>query len=314
MDNDKKKLKPYHGVILLILSAIGIFFIGPILGKYMGIFGSLASELLLLLMSILLVVAVNGDLREAFPMYKPRMAHVFGTLVLWISSYLMVTTITLVMTMFFPQQVMEASKGVSSVVMSAPLLLAVIVVSMSPAICEEAVFRGVVLNSFRSSMNKWVAILISGVIFGSFHGSIWRAIPTSLLGIMMGYLLVETDNILYTAIFHAVNNLVPILIMTLTQKLLPAGQLQEEMEMVQSMEIPLASLGGALMYCSAVPFLMYVGNYLIHRGQAGYEKGLFSKNDKKKIIVLCVVTAMFLIVGFIVSALGMMQQMYNLMR
>lgn len=314
METGKRKLKPYHGIILLILSAIDIFLVGPIFGKYMGIFGSLASELLLLLLSVAVVLIVKGDLKAAFPMYKPKLVHIFGTLIFWLASYLSVMAITLLVTMFFPKQVMEASDGISSMVMSAPLFLAVVVVSMSPAICEEAVFRGVVLNSFRGSMNKWAAILISGIIFGSFHGSIWRAIPTSLLGIMMGYLLVETNNILYTAVFHAINNLVPIIILAITQKILPAGTMEAEMAAAQTMQIPVTAFGSALMYCSAVPFLMYVGNHLIHKGQAGYEHGLFSKKDKKKIIILCITTAAFLVVGFLVSAVGMMMQMQNLMR
>lgn len=80
---------------------------------------------------------------------------------------------------------------------SLTFIISFVIVSISPAICEEAVFRGVVMHSFDNGKNKWIAIVVTGLIFGAFHGNIWRFVPTALLGIMLGYIVYETDNIIY---------------------------------------------------------------------------------------------------------------------
>ncbi len=36
--------------------------------------------------------------------------------------------------------------------------------------------------------------------------------------------------------------------------------------------LPLASVGMYMIFATAAPMLLYIGNYLIHRGQPGYDK------------------------------------------
>ena len=78
--------------------------------------------------------------------------------------------LTMVMTYFFPQQVLGTSEGLSYAFFSVPALVSILIVSVTPAICEEAVFRGVVFNSFWPIGNKWIVIVLTGCIFGHFTG------------------------------------------------------------------------------------------------------------------------------------------------
>lgn len=55
--------------------------------------------------------------------------------------------------------------------------------------------------------------MLTGCIFGAFHGSIWRFFPTAILGMAMAYLLAETGNMVYNIMFHAINNLLPLVLM-----------------------------------------------------------------------------------------------------
>lgn len=316
MEENRKKLRPYHGIILIILSAIVIFAISPVIGMELGLAGTLLSEILLLVMSIALVVIVKGDLKEVFPVKKPKIPILFGTLILWIASYLAATVLTSVMMLFFPEQIMGISQGLGEAFMSVSFLLSVIIVSMSPAVCEEAVFRGVVLNSFRSSMNKWPVILITGVIFGAFHGNIWRAIPTTLLGIMMGYIFIETGNMVYNAFFHLINNLIPLIFLFAMQKgmnRIPNFMREQSAQIAQDTPLYAGTVGICLIYGSAIPFLLYVGNYLIHRGQPGYEYALFSKRDKNKALVLGIVSVLILAMGFLITVGSLMFEMKNVL-
>ena len=46
-------------------------------------------------------------------------------------------------------------------------------------------------------------------------------------------------------------------------------------------EVPFVSVAMYIMYGGAVPLLIYVGNYLIHSGETGYENGLFPRKNKR---------------------------------
>lgn len=86
-----------------------------------------------------------------------------------------------------------------------PLALLWFVVAVTPAVCEELFFRGLILSGLRS-FGKWPAILISSFLFGIAHSSIYRLLPTFLLGILFGYLVWRSGSIAASIIAHAINN------------------------------------------------------------------------------------------------------------
>jgi sodium transport system permease protein len=84
--------------------------------------------------------------------------------------------------------------------------LLVAVVAISPAICEEAVFRGWLLSSFRGKVRPWVAVLVTSLIFGIFHLSIYRLLGTTALGLIMGWMVWRTGSIWPSVLYHLLNN------------------------------------------------------------------------------------------------------------
>jgi len=78
-------------------------------------------------------------------------------------------------------------------------------VAVTPAICEELLFRGFILSGLRS-LGMWPAILLSSLLFAFAHASVYRLLPTFLLGLAMGYAVWKTGSILPSMIIHACNN------------------------------------------------------------------------------------------------------------
>ena len=104
------------------------------------------------------------------------------------------------------------------------------------------------------------------MIFGAFHGNIWRFVPTALLGIMLGYIVYETDNMIYGALFHAINNAMPLLSIFAMKSMYSNEMFQSQMSTMTDSGIPLISIGMYVMYGAAIPLLLTIGNYLIHKG------------------------------------------------
>ena len=109
-------------------------------------------------------------------------------------------------------------------------------------------------------------------------------IPTAILGVAMGYIFLETENMLYNMLFHFVNNAVPVLLLGLVSRLaefVGASEVWEAASAMEAVEMPLMTVGVYVMEAGGVPLLIYIGNYFLHRGQRGYERGLFPPEKKK---------------------------------
>lgn len=290
---DKRRRKPYFAALLLaVLYVVDIFFLSSILGQHLGIAGTVVHEMILAGMGIGVFLILKGRLKVIFPFKKPQWSKTAGTFVLWIGTYRLAELVIMIAAFFFPDEVMGASEGVNYLINNISVVLGVLIVALTPAICEEIAFRGALLSCFRGAKSKWTGIIIVSLFFGACHGSIWRMIPTAILGIAMGYILLETENMFYNMFFHFVNNAVPVLLlgaMTAFAELLGG---EEIWEMVESMEtagdlrIPLLSVGSYMMQAGGAPLLIYIGRYLLHRGQPGYDKGLFPPEKKKTMIIM----------------------------
>lgn len=300
MEENRKTLKVYHGIIMLILSAVCVFFVSPILGANLGLYGTLLNEILLLVLAVALTAVVRGDFKQVFPIHKPKLSAVFGTILLWIGSFLAIMIITMIIAYFFPEEVIGVSQGLGMEFASLTFIISFVIVSISPAICEEAVFRGVVMHSFDNGKNKWIAIVVTGLIFGAFHGNIWRFVPTALLGIMLGYIVYETDNMIYGALFHAINNAMPLLNIFAMKSMYSNEMFQSQMSTMTDNGIPLISIGMYVMYGAAIPLLLTIGNYLIHKGTKHAKNSLFAKEERMKLVVLLLISVAFLVVGFFI--------------
>lgn len=300
MEENRKTLKVYHGIIMLILSAVCVFFVSPILGANLGLYGTLLNEILLLVLAVALTAAVRGDFKQVFPIHKPKLSAVFGTILLWIGSFLAIMIITMIIAYFFPEEVIGVSQGLGMEFASLTFIISFVIVSISPAICEEAVFRGVIMHSFDNGKNKWIAIVVTGLIFGAFHGNIWRFVPTALLGIMLGYIVYETDNMIYGALFHAINNAMPLLSIFAMKSMYSNEMFQSQMSTMTDSGIPLISIGMYVMYGAAIPLLLTIGNYLIHKGTKHAKNSLFAKEERMQLVVLLLISVAFLVVGFFI--------------
>ncbi len=109
----------------------------------------------------------------------------------------------------FPAQLAEEME---KLVHGQPLWLVILVVAVSPAICEETVFRGAILSGLRRSMPVWVLCVVVGVLFGLMHLSIHRLALTALSGAVLTYLVWRSGSIFTGMIAHGIINGAPVVL------------------------------------------------------------------------------------------------------
>lgn len=299
---NKKILKPYVGVLLVILCAVDIFWLSGVIGKHSSVLQSIVGEVLLAVIAVALVLIFRADIREVFPLRKPEIEKAAGTLVLWIGFFIIAILASSVMLVMFPEQMLRETQGAGLQIGGRTFIVEFILICVLPGICEEMAFRGVLQGSLKSIKNKWIVIAIVSIIFGAFHGSVWRFLPTAILGIGMAYLLYETGNMLYNVMFHMVNNLIPLLLSRWLYRIydMPGIQNFSDMPNMAGAEalgqLSFMIVGMYMIYGAGAPLLLYMGNYLIHAGEPGYRKGLF---PREKTPLFAVLTAScFGMIGF----------------
>lgn len=97
------------------------------------------------------------------------------------------------------------ANGIQTPKTFAELLLAVVTVGIMPGVCEEALFRGYMQPAFEKSGTKRSVLLIP-LLFMLLHGSVVGMPSHFILGFVMTALLVITDSIYPSVIFHSVYN------------------------------------------------------------------------------------------------------------
>jgi hypothetical protein len=72
---------------------------------------------------------------------------------------------------------------------------------------EEIGFRGIILGGLlKTRCRPWIAILISAIVFASFHGFGVHFVTAMLFGILVGWLYWRTGSIIPGIIIHITNN------------------------------------------------------------------------------------------------------------
>ena len=92
----------------------------------------------------------------------------------------------------------------------ASLTFQLTVLALTPALCEEALFRGYVQRQAERSLGALGGVLFSGVVFAMYHLRFSQVLPLAALGAFMAYLVWRTGSIWPAVGVHFANNAVAV--------------------------------------------------------------------------------------------------------
>jgi sodium transport system permease protein len=87
-----------------------------------------------------------------------------------------------------------------------PLWQVLLLIAVTPAICEELAFRGFILSGLRRMGHKWAAIVLTSVFFGLAHGLLQQSLAACAVGVIIGYIAVKTGSLWPAVIYHLCHN------------------------------------------------------------------------------------------------------------
>ena len=274
------KPKLLIGLAVFFLVIILLLFVATPMQLAWGMWGLAATEIMILAAAVIPALLYKWDLKQVFPLGIPSTRQVFGVLMLWLGSYLVVTTISLIIICFFPQGLPEISRSILELFQSTPFPVTLFIAAVMPAVCEEALHRGLIQYTF-GPQKKWVLVVVMGFIFGLFHLDPYRFLGTAILGAVMTLIMVETNNLVLPALFHFVNNAVSTF-----------ASYQAEPPVATDVAVPLVFIGAFLIITAVAPFLLVAGNRLL-KSKATRE----TKAGKKTDILAAVAAAVLLFIA-----------------
>lgn len=86
------------------------------------------------------------------------------------------------------------------------VVFAFIVIAVLPAVMEEALFRGVILNCCESTMGTIRTVFIVGFCFSLFHASPEQTVYQFIAGCVFAFIAVRSGSILPSVLMHFINN------------------------------------------------------------------------------------------------------------
>ena len=108
----------------------------------------------------------------------------------------------------FPQAWIDSYEASSSELLgNVGIALWIAVVIMAPLV-EELTFRGFMYTRLKQGMPKWIAVVLTSLVFGIVHGTIIWAIYTFVFSLCLIYIFEKTKSLWACILFHMSFNIV----------------------------------------------------------------------------------------------------------
>ena len=204
---------PSEAFVLICIIFILFFFLGSRF-KGLGLIGGVYMIQLLLIFSpcIIFLYFWKYDIKEILRIRGFSIGTIFIAILLGLSGMVVTMQISALQNIFFPFPSAEKVLGpLLDVLKSKNGMLDFIIkfsmIALLPALCEETLFRGVLQSTLEKHLkNKLHAIVFTAIVFGAFHMSPYRFIPTMIIGLYLGYLAQRSKSIFPGMLVHAINN------------------------------------------------------------------------------------------------------------
>jgi len=203
---------PAEALAFVAAVALLYFHAGTALQARFGERGLLYSEWgLLFVPAMLLALAGPFDARRTLALRRPSARGLAGALLLALGGIPVGWAIGWAQMQYFevPKELFSGLEALVTATSLPRFVWLMLLVAITPAVCEEVVFRGVLFQSLAREQRMWRVVALTALVFGAFHLSgetAIRFLPTAWIGLLMGIAAWRTRSIVASMLMHFVNN------------------------------------------------------------------------------------------------------------
>ncbi len=196
---------------VMALTIVLILYVGSMMQIKYGIAGLFGTQMIILLVALSVVWYTKKDIRLTYGFHKTGARSYLGGVFMIIGFYLINMVMVTGLAYLFPESTENVSITFSEI-MDGNIVGVFFVIAVTPAICEEMLFRGMLFHSMKARYRMPVAIGAVATLFGLYHMSLVKFIPTGLLGLLLCYMVYATGSIYPAMMMHCINNALSVFI------------------------------------------------------------------------------------------------------
>lgn len=205
--NMKKGQMPGVGDNILMFGSmlLVMLYLSTTLLMRFGIWGTAICQAMIFLIPVGYAWYMKADLIKLFSVKIPSVVHLMGGVCLWVGMFAAEQIVLTLLAEVFPAMV-QTSSELNDSILQAGFLPAFFVVSICPALAEEAAFRGFLFGSMNVKYKPWIAIVVSALAFGLYHMNLLQFFGGAMMGVAIGYACYKSRSIFVGVLMHFINN------------------------------------------------------------------------------------------------------------
>ncbi|MBL8829035.1 MAG: CPBP family intramembrane metalloprotease, partial [Planctomycetaceae bacterium] len=171
------------GMLILVLRFF-MSFAQPAPGDFNDVMRSAIAGLLAVVLTpaLLMTLFMTRSPVQTLLLRRPNWLTLPAVVVLAVALHPLVIKASHVVRALYPIDP-KLTESLEKIISQAPnLTLLILVLALTPAICEELAYRGFILSGLRRQGNKWRAILVTSILFGAAHGFVQQSIMATITG------------------------------------------------------------------------------------------------------------------------------------
>ncbi len=203
--DEKNRLKPWHGMVASLCVIAFMLFGGHLMYMVFGEIGAYLAGLVVAGIALLVVLLTKTKPSCVFPFSLPPVRQFFAAVVLFIGIFFLNSALGMLQSQWIPD-FSDRQNEISSMVRSLPPVVALLLVAVQPAVCEEFFCRGFLVAAFRKWKHEGLIIFVTALFFGVMHLDLYSFLPTAIMGAFFAFLALQTRSLLFPMLFHFCNN------------------------------------------------------------------------------------------------------------
>ena len=203
---------------VIALTIVLVLYVGGVLQLKFGLAGVFGTQMIILLVPLVVVLYTKKDIRLTYGFHKTGLRSFLGAFFVILGMYPINIVVSYILISLLPASA-DNVETIFSTIMEGNIISIFLVVAAAPAVCEEMLFRGFVYHSMKARYRTFVAIGTVAVLFGIYHMSLVKFIPTGLLGLVLCYVVYKTGSIYPSMMMHFINNAFSVLVTYYPEKI-----------------------------------------------------------------------------------------------
>lgn len=195
-----------ESLLVLVVVLLLMVYAGGIVSISNPAVGIIVQQLFVGGLPVLACIYIKGNVKEIFKLKLPKVKDMLASVCLFLGAGSLALLISSLLSTIFPESSQNVNEGFLTILDGVPFVPALLLIALTPAICEELMFRGYMFTAFRQKMSLGKAILCVSILFGISHMDIIRILPTALLGAALAYAIYKADSIAASSLIHFLNN------------------------------------------------------------------------------------------------------------